>query len=74
MIDLKCFAVFTYFIHKCHNFISYILNCECLYLLTETKHTSFFSSPLHQSSYQQPPNFCTEAVIDRVMKTCMLAH
>ena len=26
------------------------------------------------SSYPQPPNLCTEAVIDRVMITCMLAH
>ena len=26
------------------------------------------------SSYPQPPNFCMEAVIDRVMITCKLAH
>ena len=25
-------------------------------------------------SYPQPPNLCTEAVIDRVMITCMLAN
>ena len=26
------------------------------------------------TSYPQPPNLCTEAVIDCVMITCMLAH
>ena len=29
---------------------------------------------LKSSSYPQPPNFCTEAMIDCVMRTCMLAH
>ena len=29
---------------------------------------------VYPSSYPQPPNLCTEAVIDRVMITCMLAH
>ena len=29
---------------------------------------------LSLSSYPQPPNICPEAVIDHVMRTCMLAH
>ena len=41
---------------------------------------NFFQAKVHvyvhyiPSSYPQPPNFCTEAVIARVMITCMLAH
>ena len=35
---------------------------------------TFVAKGIRASSYPQPPNLCTEAVTDRAMITCMLAH